>query len=110
VTARNTDTGQTRTDTTESDGSYRFEALPVGNYAVTVAAKGFQQSVHSGLTLTVAQQIVANFTLQVGSALQKQSATITQRKTFHHKNCPRVLRLLTRFFQTSFPASPTLVQ
>jgi hypothetical protein len=70
VTARSVDTGQSRSTVTEADGSYRFNALPVGNYEVRVEAKGFQVSVHSGLTLTVAQQAVVNFALQVGAASQ----------------------------------------
>ena len=33
ITARDTDTGQTRTVMTGTDGAYRFDALPVGNYS-----------------------------------------------------------------------------
>jgi Carboxypeptidase regulatory-like domain/TonB dependent receptor-like, beta-barrel len=75
VTARSVDTGQSRSAVTEADGSYRFNALPVGNYEVRVEAKGFQVAVHSGLTLTVAQQAVVNFALQVGEA--SQSVVVT---------------------------------
>src|ERR1700733_11424489 len=52
VTARNTETGQSRSVVTEADGSYRFNALPVGNYEIQVAAKGFQAASYSGLVLT----------------------------------------------------------
>ena len=75
VTARETDTGATRTVTTGNDGAYRFDALAVGTYSVTVEATGFQTEVQSGLTLSVAQEIVANFTLQVGQATQTVSVT-----------------------------------
>jgi hypothetical protein len=75
VTARNTDTDLSRSVVTEADGSYRFNALTVGNYEIRVAVKGFQVEVHSGLTLTVAQQVVANFSLQVGTA--SQTVTVT---------------------------------
>ena len=34
LTARNVDTGQTRTTTTDANGAYRLPALPVGNYEV----------------------------------------------------------------------------
>jgi Carboxypeptidase regulatory-like domain/TonB dependent receptor-like, beta-barrel len=70
VTARNVDTGQSRSAVTQADGSYRFNALPVGNYEVRVEAKGFQVAVRSGLTLTVAQEAVVNISLQVGAASQ----------------------------------------
>jgi hypothetical protein len=70
VTARNVDTAQSRSAVTQADGSYRFNALPVGNYEVRVEAKGFQVAVHSGLTLTVSQEVVLNIALQVGAASQ----------------------------------------
>ena len=66
LTARNVETGQTRTTVSASDGSYRFAAMPVGNYEVQVQQAGFQSAVRSGLRLTVGQEAVVNFTLQVG--------------------------------------------
>ena len=42
VTARDTDTGQTRTAVTGDDGAYRLDALPVGNYEITAEKDGFQ--------------------------------------------------------------------
>ena len=66
LTARSTETGQTRTAVSAGDGSYRFPALPVGNYEVRVEQSGFPTAVRSGLTLTVAQEAVVNFTLEVG--------------------------------------------
>ena len=75
VTARNTDTGQTRTAVTGDDGAYRLDALPVGNYEITAEKAGFKTEVQSGLTLTVAQQAVANFTIQVGEMSQTVAVT-----------------------------------
>ena len=42
LTARNVDTGQTRSTTSDSNGSYRLPALPVGNYEVRAEKGGFQ--------------------------------------------------------------------
>ncbi len=75
ITARETDTGQTRTDMTGSDGAYRLDTMAVGNYSITVEASGFQTEVQSGQTLAVAQELVANFTMQVGQATQTVSVT-----------------------------------
>ena len=75
VTARNMDTGQTRTVPTEGDGSYRMSALPIGKYEVRVEHEGFQSEVRSGLELTVGEEAVINATLQVGSAAQTVSVT-----------------------------------
>ena len=75
VTARNVDTGISRTANTENDGSYRFSALPVGNYAVDVEHAGFSRESRTGLTLTVGQEAVVNVTLNVGTTAQ--TVTIT---------------------------------
>src|SRR6266487_2797223 len=41
VTARNVDTGLTRTVTSSEEGTYRLEFLPVGKYVLEVTATGF---------------------------------------------------------------------
>ncbi|MGH9786224.1 MAG: carboxypeptidase regulatory-like domain-containing protein, partial [Terriglobia bacterium] len=75
LTARNVETGQTRTTVSAADGSYRFAALPVGNYEVQVAQSGFQSAVRSGLRLTVGQEALVNFSLQVGAVEQRVEVT-----------------------------------
>ena len=52
VTVKNADTGFSRTATTGDDGSYRFSALPVGNYEVDVTQARFNTETLTGLTLT----------------------------------------------------------
>src|SRR5262249_33648610 len=68
-------TGLTRTAVGAEDGSYRFSALPVGPYEVRAEQPGFQTQVRSGLTLTVSQEAVVNFTLQVGAIEQTVAVT-----------------------------------
>src|SRR3989338_5495825 len=75
LTARSTETGQTRTVVSAGDGSYRFSGLPVGGYEVRVEQSGFQSAVRSGLTLTVGQEAVINFTLEVGAVTQTIAVT-----------------------------------
>ncbi|MCZ6490788.1 MAG: TonB-dependent receptor [Acidobacteria bacterium] len=75
LTARNVETGQMRTTVSASDGSYRFSAMPVGNYEVQVLQAGFQTAVRSGLRLTVGLEAVVNFTLQVGAVEQRVEVT-----------------------------------
>ena len=65
LTGRNLETGQTRTAVTAGDGSYRFSALPVGNYEVRAKHAGFRAEVQSGLTLAVSQEAVVNFSLEL---------------------------------------------
>jgi len=47
----------------------------VGSYEVRVEQSGFQTEVRSGFTLTVAQEAVINFTLQVGAVTQTVAVT-----------------------------------
>ncbi|OFV95381.1 MAG: hypothetical protein A3H28_02260 [Acidobacteria bacterium RIFCSPLOWO2_02_FULL_61_28] len=75
LTARNVETGQTRRTLTGADGSYRLAALPVGNYEVQAQQAGFQTDVRRGLTLTVGQEAVVNFSLQVGAVEQTIAVT-----------------------------------
>src|SRR5581483_8465051 len=75
VTARSMETGQSRTTVSAADGSYRLPALPVGAYEVRAEQSGFQTSVQTGLTLTVSQEAVVNFTLQVGAVEQTVAVT-----------------------------------
>ena len=49
LTARNTETGQTREAQSSANGEYRFSALPVGAYEVRAEHAGFQSFVRGGL-------------------------------------------------------------
>lgn len=75
LTARNTGTGQTRQVSSGDDGSYRFSGLPVGDYEISAEHDGFRTVQQGGLTLSVSQEAVVNFTLQVGAV--GQTVTVT---------------------------------
>ena len=75
ITAINTESNSVRTTVTSSDGAYRFPALPVGNYNVKVETAGFKSETEKGLTLDVAQEVVANFAMQVGAVEQEVIVT-----------------------------------
>ncbi len=49
VTARNADTGLTRTLTSNEAGTYRQEFLPVGNYVLEVTARGLKKVTRAAL-------------------------------------------------------------
>jgi hypothetical protein len=66
VTGRNLNTGATRTTRTNDDGYYEILLLPVGRYEIRVAKQGFQAAVQSGITLSIGQRVVINFSLHVG--------------------------------------------
>ena len=75
LTARNVNTGQSRTTVSDRDGSYRFSALSVGSYEIQIEHPGFQSETRSGLTLVVGQEAVVNFVLQVGAMEQRVDVT-----------------------------------
>lgn len=70
IVVRNTGTNEVREFTTDSSGSYQFNALPAGNYAIAVTAASFKQSRIDNLTLSVNSQLRADVGLQVGTVTE----------------------------------------
>ena len=60
------DTNDSRTATTNDEGTYRFNNVPVGDYEVTVEASGFGKYVQSGITLGLNQNGVVDASLKPG--------------------------------------------
>lgn len=75
VTARNMSTGITRQTTTGGDGTYRFIALPPGEYEVTAEAATFKKVAISPVRLTVGQSAELRINMEVGG--QDVTVTIT---------------------------------
>jgi hypothetical protein len=75
VTIANQDTGITSKIITNSNGEYRVDNLPPGNYTVELAAPGFHSVVSKGNVVTVDNATVVNLTLEVGSA--SESVTVS---------------------------------
>src|SRR5213593_4342941 len=76
VSVKNLDTQRQRQVVTDSDGYYRVEALPVGRYEVRAERQGFKVTVNS-LTLTVGEEAVTNFKMEVGSLSEQVIVTST---------------------------------
>jgi len=74
VTITNTDTGITRSTTTNSTGSYAAHELSFGHYNVRVEAGGFKAYDKTGITLNVNDTVRADASLQVGES--KESITV----------------------------------
>jgi hypothetical protein len=75
VTLRNTDTNDTRTVNSGTDGSFRANALSVGPYTIRVEGAGFKSSIDNGIVLTVGQEQVIDFTLQLGENTETVDVT-----------------------------------
>src|SRR6201996_5372274 len=67
VTARQAETGRSRSTTTDRNGNYVLLELPVGHYRLQAAAKGFQEYVQNGITLNVNETASVSPRLAVGS-------------------------------------------
>jgi carboxypeptidase family protein len=74
VTATNTDTGLSRSVTSDATGEYSIASLPVGNYKVGVKAGTFQEQTRS-MPLTVGQSATLDFTLTPGQIEEQLSVT-----------------------------------
>ena len=67
ITLTNTDTTVTRTTTTNDEGFYRFDAVDLGNYSVSVAAANFGRVTKSGVIVTANQTSTVDVEVAVGS-------------------------------------------
>jgi hypothetical protein len=75
VTAKQTETGLTRTAMTDHAGAYILLELPVGHYELTTEAKGFQKYLQQGITLNVNETATIAIHLAVGSETQVVQVT-----------------------------------
>lgn len=71
VTARQTETGLSRTATTDRNGNYVLLELPVGHYSLQISDKGFQVYVQDGITLNVNETASVSPHLAIGSEKQQ---------------------------------------
>ncbi len=75
VTARDVDTGLSRSAVTSSTGRYQLSALAVGEYEVRVKKDGFAEGIRTGIRLVVGQDAVADLSLRVGAVSEEVKVT-----------------------------------
>jgi hypothetical protein len=63
------------TTTTGSDGAYIFPSVKPGNYNITVSAKGFRQTVISGVKVDIGKSALVNAVLEVGGMTETVEVT-----------------------------------
>ena len=73
VQVKNLGTGIAQSTTSDGQGRFRVSDLAVGDYEVQASKMGFSTVLHRGITLTVGNQSVVDFSLAVG----QQTQTIT---------------------------------
>ncbi|NUR55659.1 MAG: TonB-dependent receptor, partial [Acidobacteria bacterium] len=75
VTVKNTATGFTRSEVTDTEGVYRLNALPVGTYDLHADLSGFNPYDRKALVVSVGQTIDVNVDLVVAGLSENVSVT-----------------------------------
>jgi len=73
IEVKNTETGTVYPTVSTATGAYTVPSLPVGAYQVSVTVQGFKKYNRTGLTLSAAQTLGIDVTLEVGSATESVS-------------------------------------
>ena len=76
VTATNADTGVVTTQTTNGQGYYSFQALPLGKYTIAAQQPGFKTTRRTDIILEVNDARVIDLTLQVGQQTERVEVSI----------------------------------
>ncbi|WP_213807501.1 carboxypeptidase-like regulatory domain-containing protein [Granulicella sp. dw_53] len=75
VTATNSETQFTRTVSSNGEGAYRLDFLPVGTYTVRVSAPGFGEREQKGIVLTLNAELHFDATMTISSNSQTVDVT-----------------------------------
>src|SRR5664279_5514314 len=78
VDITNSETGQTRTVNTNTQGEYVAPEIAVGTYTVTVKAPNFKESVSKNVDLHTSSTQVLNIQLQVGSTSEQVTVAASE--------------------------------
>jgi hypothetical protein len=79
VTATETSTAVKQTITTDGQGFYSFQSLPVGRYDVEVDASGFKPLRRTGVVIDVNSKVVVDASLAIGE--RTETATVSESAT-----------------------------
>jgi hypothetical protein len=77
VVLRNVDTSISQTANTNGEGVYAFPAVSVGHYELQISADGFKPYKRTNLAIDVGTKLLADVTLEVGSASQEITVSDT---------------------------------
>src|SRR5262245_45516575 len=75
VSAKNVETGLTRSAVTNAAGEYRVPALPPGTYTVTAELAGFTSETRPDIILIIDQDAAINFTLKPAAVAEVLTVT-----------------------------------
>jgi hypothetical protein len=94
----------TRSFVTESDGSYRFPALPPGDYTVKAELQGFQTMVRENIRLTTTTRLTVDFALKQAT-VSEEVTVVAQAPTIDVKSTETASVTLTNEILRNIPYS-----
>jgi hypothetical protein len=101
VTATNKDTNLSRTTATNSQGEYRIELLPAGNYDLRVSAPGFKTTVESGIALQVSAEARVDVRMDLGEV--SQTVRVSAETPLVNTTSPEIGRTIENAEITNLP-------
>src|SRR3954454_13950481 len=75
VTAKNAATGYSRSEVTDSEGTYRLPSLPLGTYELKAELSGFAPFTNKAVEVNVGQTTDVNIELKVAGVSESVSVT-----------------------------------
>ena len=97
VTIKNTGTGVSRTLQTATTGDYSFSFLQVGNYDVTIEAKGFRTFVTSSVNLSAGDRVRVDGRMEIAMASESASVSAKAAKALQTDSSTMGTLLPTEF-------------
>ncbi len=92
VSVTNTDTNLARTTRTNTEGEYRFDLLPVGNYKIEISKSGFKKAVLGGIVLEVNVPARVDVAMQLGDV--SETVTVTESVPLINTTSPELGRTI----------------
>ncbi len=104
VTATSADNGQMRSATTGTDGSYRLDGLPPGNYRLKFEAAGFKTLEIPSTTVNETETAVLDEKLEAGEPISEKPAPAQEDNL---PNAPSSIKTEPSLQDLGFPAEQT---
>jgi hypothetical protein len=101
VEVRNIDTNVSTTSSTNAEGLYAIHSLPPGRYVISVHRRGFKSVSLTGLNLNVQDNVIRNFTLQIGAV--SESITVNAESPQINTNDASISTVIDRQFVENIP-------
>jgi len=101
IEIRNIDTNVAVTSSTNSEGLYAIHSLSPGHYVISVHKQGFKTVSLTGLSLNVQDNLIRNFTLQIGAV--SESITVNAESAKINTTDATVSTVVDRNFAENLP-------